>query len=113
MLMDKLTVSGVEFSKIVAISGTAQVSLYRILKKGFNLIFFLKQHGSVYWQNGAENLLKNLDSSQFLHHQLCTSFSIPNSPIWMDSSTSKQCKELEDAVNGPEVRFNKCVFCFW
>lgn len=85
MLMDKLMVAGVDFSKVAAISGSAQ------------------QHGSVYWQRGAERTLSNLDSSQFLHQQLSSSFSVNNSPIWMDSSTSKQCKDLEDAVNGPAV----------
>ncbi|KAF2900905.1 hypothetical protein ILUMI_05310 [Ignelater luminosus] len=84
MLMDRLTVSGVDYTKIAAISGAAQ------------------QHGSVYWQNGAENTLKSLNASEFLHQQLATSFSVTNSPVWMDSSTSKQCKELEDAVGGPE-----------
>ncbi|KAK9871401.1 hypothetical protein WA026_011654 [Henosepilachna vigintioctopunctata] len=84
LLMDKLTVASVDFSKIVAISGTAQ------------------QHGSVYWQNGADKTLENLDPSNFLHSQLATSFSIANSPTWMDSTTKIECKCLEDAVGGPE-----------
>ncbi|EEZ98930.1 xylulose kinase [Tribolium castaneum] len=84
MLLDKLTVAGVDFSKIAAISGSAQ------------------QHGSVYWQKGSEKLLSNLNPSEFLHQQLASSFTIANSPVWMDSSTSKQCKELEDAVGGPQ-----------
>ncbi|CAO3630773.1 unnamed protein product [Cunninghamella echinulata] len=71
-------------SKIVAISGAAQ------------------QHGSVYWsQNGADKI-KQLDASKSLHDQLEDAFSIPQSPIWQDSSTTKQCKELEDFVGGPE-----------
>ncbi|KAJ8970914.1 hypothetical protein NQ314_000964 [Rhamnusium bicolor] len=84
MLMDRLTVAGVDFSKIAAVSGTAQ------------------QHGSVYWQKGAENALKTLDPSEFQHLQLATSFTVTNSPIWMDSSTTQQCKQLEAAVGGPE-----------
>ncbi|KAB0790713.1 hypothetical protein PPYR_14841 [Photinus pyralis] len=83
MLMDRLTVCGVDYSKIVAISGAAQ------------------QHGSVYWNNGAEKILRNLNSSQFLHQQLATSFSVSQSPTWMDSSTTAECKALEDAVGGP------------
>lgn len=63
----------------------------------------MQQHGSVYWQKGTQELLKNLDPEQFLHNQLATSFSVTNSPIWMDSSTTEQCKKLEDAVGGPEV----------
>ncbi|RZB40981.1 FGGY C domain containing protein [Asbolus verrucosus] len=84
MLMDKLIVAGVDFSKIAAISGSAQ------------------QHGSVYWQRGSEKLLTSLDPGQFLHHQLASSFSISNSPVWMDSSTTKQCQQLEDAVGGAD-----------
>lgn len=57
----------------------------------------------MFWQNGAENILKRLDSSQFLHQQLSTSFSISNSPVWMDSSTTQQCKELEEVAGGAEV----------
>ncbi|KAK9703863.1 FGGY family of carbohydrate kinase [Popillia japonica] len=84
ILMDRLLVAGVDFSKIAAISGTAQ------------------QHGSVYWQNGADDKLRHLDAGQFLHQQLSTYFSITNSPIWMDSSTTKECRELEESVGGPE-----------
>nr|XP_023030477.1 xylulose kinase [Leptinotarsa decemlineata] len=83
ILMDRLTVAGVDFSKIAAVSGTAQ------------------QHGSVYWQNGANETLRNLKPSEFLHSQLAHCFSLANSPIWMDASTTKQCKQLEDAVGGP------------
>ncbi|XP_044761174.1 xylulose kinase-like isoform X2 [Coccinella septempunctata] len=84
LLMDKLIVASVDFSKIVAISGTAQ------------------QHGSVYWQNGAQETLGNLDPSNFLHAQLATSFSIPDSPTWMDSTTKSECQAFEEAVGGPE-----------
>ncbi|VEN36043.1 unnamed protein product [Callosobruchus maculatus] len=84
MLMDKLMLEGVDFAKIAAVSGSAQ------------------QHGTVYWQKGAEETLKNLSSSDFLHQQLNSSFSVTSSPIWMDSSTTKQCKQLEEAVGGPE-----------
>nr|CAI5863420.1 unnamed protein product [Callosobruchus analis] len=84
MLMDKLMLEGVDFAKIAAVSGSAQ------------------QHGTVYWQKGAEETLKTLSSSDFLHQQLNSSFSVTSSPIWMDSSTTKQCKQLEEAVGGPE-----------
>lgn len=84
MLMDRLTVNGADFSKVVAISGTAQ------------------QHGSVYWQMGSGEKLKSLDSSDFLHNLLASSFSVNNSPIWMDSSTTVQCRVLEEKVGGAE-----------
>nr|XP_022920709.1 xylulose kinase-like [Onthophagus taurus] len=84
ILMDRLLVAGMDFAKIASISGTAQ------------------QHGSVYWLKNAENTLKTLNPDQFLHIQLNGAFSIQNSPIWMDSSTSQECEILEKAVGGPE-----------
>jgi xylulokinase len=55
----------------------------------------------VYWKIGAENILQNLKSSNgFLHSQLGHSFSISDSPVWMDSSTGRECEQLEDAVGG-------------
>lgn len=83
IVLDKLTVAGVDFTKIAAVSGSGQ------------------QHGSVYWQKGSSDTLKKLKPDVFLHQQLAQSFAVTNSPIWMDSSTKKQCKELEDAVGGP------------
>lgn len=84
ILMDKLKSVGTDFSKIAAISGSAQ------------------QHGSVFWQKGSEKRLEELDPSKPLHQQLASTFATGNSPVWMDSSTSKQCKQLEDAVGGPQ-----------
>jgi len=65
----------------------------------------LQQHGTVYWTNGAEKTLQTLNPTGFLHMQLASCFSVVNSPVWMDSSTTKQCKQLEDAVGGPQVRY--------
>lgn len=58
MLMDRLTLVGVDFSKIAAISGSAQ------------------QHGSVYWSKNGVECLNNLNPSQFLHQQLERAFVI-------------------------------------
>lgn len=84
MILEKLRVCGADFSKVIAISGTAQ------------------QHGTVYWAAGAEEQLKGLDDAQFLHSQLASCFTITSSPIWQDSSTTAQCRSLEEAVGGPE-----------
>lgn len=62
-----------------------------------------QQHGSVWWASGARKVLKSLSSESFLHQQLAGFFSINDSPVWMDSSTTKQCQELEAAIGGPEV----------
>ncbi|XP_043286890.1 xylulose kinase isoform X2 [Venturia canescens] len=83
MILDKLRVCGVDFSRVVAISGCAQ------------------QHGTVYWNKGSGQQLRNLNPDKFLHEQLAASFSSNQSPIWMDSSTSEYCKILEDSVGGP------------
>ena len=83
MLMDRLRVAGLDFSNVSAISGTGQ------------------QHGTVYWKKNARKTLESLNSSRFLFEQLSNSFSLSESPIWMDSSTSLQCSEIEESVGGP------------
>ncbi|KAM3967056.1 xylulose kinase [Aphomia sociella] len=83
MVMDMLVVAGVDFSTIEALSGAAQ------------------QHGSVWWSKDSESKLGNLSPDDFLHTQLATAF-VTDSPVWMDSSTSADCRALEEAVGGPE-----------
>ncbi|CAI9721262.1 xylulose kinase isoform X1 [Octopus vulgaris] len=82
LLLDKLKADNLDFSKVAAISGSGQ------------------QHGSVFWKKGAENGLKSLHSGSSLCEQLKDCFSVADSPIWMDASTTKQCKELEAALGG-------------
>ncbi|XP_054281168.1 xylulose kinase-like [Macrosteles quadrilineatus] len=84
LLLDQLKVCGADFSQIAALSGSAQ------------------QHGTVYWQVGAEETLKTLDPDSFLHTQLASAFSVTSSPVWMDSSTSLQCRQLEEHVGGAQ-----------
>lgn len=74
----------VDFSQIAAVSGSGQ------------------QHGSVYWKKGAAKTLASLTPGHSLKEQLADSFSIPDSPVWMDSSTGAQCAALEAALGGPE-----------
>ncbi|KAJ9467104.1 xylulokinase [Diplonema papillatum] len=69
--------------RVVAISGSAQ------------------QHGSVYWKRGALTKLQELDSSRTLTEQLGDCFATTESPVWMDSSTTKQCLMLERDLGGP------------
>ncbi|XP_037091083.1 xylulose kinase-like [Pollicipes pollicipes] len=84
MLMDKLRVNGLDFSRVAALSGAGQ------------------QHGSVFWRTGAGATLRALQPDQFLHQQLESAFSVRNSPVWMDSSTAEQCRRLEEYVGGPQ-----------
>ncbi|XAR48460.1 Xylulokinase [Bertholletia excelsa] len=59
-----------------------------------------QQHGSVYWKKGSSGILSSLDPEKTLLEQLNDAFSTKESPIWMDSSTTEQCKEIEKAVGG-------------
>lgn len=82
VILDKLKDDGFDFSKVAAISGSGQ------------------QHGSVYWKKGAEAILKNVKPEKPLHQQLQDCFSLTNSPVWMDASTTEQCQQLESAIGG-------------
>ena len=67
----------IDFSQIVAVSGSGQ------------------QHGSVYWKKNALQTLQHLNPKQSLLANLKSCFAIQCGPIWMDSSTTKQCRDLE------------------
>ncbi|KAK6139052.1 hypothetical protein DH2020_027202 [Rehmannia glutinosa] len=82
LILQRLDNSKLDFGKIIAISGSAQ------------------QHGSVYWKNGSYLILASLDSEKPLVDQLGEAFSIKESPIWMDCSTTEQCRAIEKAVGG-------------
>ncbi|XP_067930344.1 xylulose kinase-like [Watersipora subatra] len=85
------------------------IVLGRLLQKGFNFQAVKaisgagQQHGSVYWKKGAEKVLASLNPSSTLETQLKHCFTLEESPIWMDSSTKKQCKYLEAAVGGSQA----------
>lgn len=76
---------GFDLSRIQAISGSGQ------------------QHGSVYLNASAASVLAGLDPEKSLGGQIAGIFSRENSPIWMDSSTADQCKEITEAVGGEGV----------
>ncbi|KAF5208457.1 Xylulose kinase, partial [Thalictrum thalictroides] len=82
LVLDKLKKAKFEFERVVAVSGSGQ------------------QHGSVYWKNGSSDRLASLDPNKPLLDQLTDTLSIKESPIWMDSSTTVQCREIEKAVGG-------------
>lgn len=68
-------------------------------------ISLYQQHGSVYWKQGSEAILMNLDPGRFAFEQLKDCFSVQDSPVWMDSSTSEYCELLENRVGGAQVYF--------
>ncbi|CAK8568925.1 unnamed protein product [Lathyrus sativus] len=82
LIFQKLSKSNLDFSKISAVSGSGQ------------------QHGSVYWKNGSSKILSSLDHKKPLLEQLENAFSIKESPIWMDSSTTVECRAIEKTCGG-------------
>ncbi|THH15260.1 hypothetical protein EW146_g5179, partial [Bondarzewia mesenterica] len=86
LLMQRMKDADIEFGSIMGVSGAAQ------------------QHGSVYWSADAENVLSSLNARESLHVQLAPgAFSLQNAPIWQDSSTTRECRELEEAVGGAQA----------
>ncbi|KAA6415458.1 MAG: D-xylulose kinase [Lasallia pustulata] len=73
-VLQSLKDKGLDFGRVKGISGAGQ------------------QHGSVYWSDAAERLLRCLDGSRPLAEQLDQAFSYPFSPNWQDASTQAECE---------------------
>jgi xylulokinase len=84
-MMEKVAASGLDLSRLAAIAGSAQ------------------QHGSVYLNGNASSRLAQLNPSITPAAQMADCFSRPVSPIWMDSSTTRECEEITAAVGGSHV----------
>jgi len=82
MMLARVAQSGVDLSRIAAISGSAQ------------------QHGSVYLNANASSVLATLDPARPPGPQLAPVLSRAVAPIWMDSTTTCECEEIESAVGG-------------
>jgi xylulokinase len=85
LLLERLRARGFPSSQVAAVSGSGQ------------------QHGSVYWRKGARAALRALDPDLSLNDQTWDLFAVADSPIWMDSSTTAQCRALEAALGGPQA----------
>ncbi|MEE9395979.1 MAG: FGGY family carbohydrate kinase [Methylococcales bacterium] len=59
-----------------------------------------QQHGSVYVNRSFNEALKNCNPTVALDKQLTGIFSRATAPIWMDSSTGRQCEEITTAFGG-------------
>ena len=57
-----------------------------------------QQHGSVYLTAGAEDAFAKLDPRRNLADNLRGIFSRATAPIWMDSSTTRQCEEISQQM---------------
>ncbi|HTY86663.1 MAG TPA: FGGY family carbohydrate kinase [Candidatus Acidoferrum sp.] len=82
LLVARMKKDGVPLGNILAVSGSGQ------------------QHGSVYLNDRAADALAKLDPKKSLVQNLQGVFSRPTSPIWMDSSTAKQCAEIRRKLGG-------------
>jgi len=84
LVLDELA-QNCDLSKVEAISGAGQ------------------QHGSVYLNTKWQETVAALSPAQSLSEQLGACLSRNTSPIWMDCSTSEECKEIAAAVGGDDV----------
>jgi xylulokinase len=84
-MMARLAKSGLDLRLLAAVSGSAQ------------------QHGSVYLNGRWDETLALLDPARPLANQIRVILSRPVAPIWMDSSTSAECAEIETAVGGAQL----------
>jgi xylulokinase len=80
-LLSKLKARGANLNDVAAISGAGQ------------------QHGSVYL-NQPLSSISSWDASKNLVDQVAPLLSRETAPIWMDSSTNRQCAEIADAAGG-------------
>ena len=85
LLLAHLKASGLPLKNVAAISGSGQ------------------QHGSVYMRVAARDMLRTLAPKLQLRKQLGDLFARSESPIWMDSSTTQQCRERDAALGGPQA----------
>ena len=87
-LFEQLVRDDIQIEEIKAISGSGQ------------------QHGTVYLNQTFEEILQNLNPNESLVKQLEGIFSRATSPIWMDSSTFKQCQEIRESLGGMKATIN-------
>jgi xylulokinase len=59
-----------------------------------------QQHGTVYLDHQAETALAGLDPQNALSSGVAGIFSRTTCPIWMDSSTGRECNEITAALGG-------------
>src|SRR5450759_3742889 len=89
LLFAQMKNDGVALDEILAISGSGQ------------------QHGSVYFNDRIGGALANLASAPSLVKGLRGTLSRPSSPIWMDSSTAKECAEIRQKIGGVKATAQK------
>jgi xylulokinase len=88
-LFAEMKKDGVALDKIFAVAGSGQ------------------QHGSVYLNDRAGEVLAWLDPAKSLVESLKGVFARKTSPIWMDSSTSAECAEIRRKLGGIKAAAQK------
>ncbi|MGA1531239.1 MAG: xylulokinase [Kiritimatiellia bacterium] len=81
ILFKRMLTDGVPLHEVCCISGSGQ------------------QHGSVYLNGTAPDVLATLDPERTLVENLASVLSRSTAPIWMDSSTTRQCEEITHAMD--------------
>ena len=85
LLFTRMREDAFAFGNVVAASGSGQ------------------QHGSVWLKASAQAALRSLNSEQSLRDQLADIFAVAASPVWMDFSTTAQCRAREEALGGAQA----------
>jgi xylulokinase len=81
-MMATLAASGVDLREIRGMSGAGQ------------------QHGSVYLAQGWAAALGRIDPERAFAPQIAALLSRPVSPVWLDCSTTSECRSLTEAMGG-------------
>jgi len=82
LCLEKMKAAGADFSDLAGVSGAGQ------------------QHGTVYLNARWDEVIRTLDPGSTLADQIRPCLSRKTSPIWMDVSTSRECREIADALGG-------------
>ncbi len=78
LILERLKKQNAPLNKIAGISGSGQ------------------QHGSVCLNDKFTSIIAKLNPAETLPEQLAPALSRKSSPIWMDGSTSEECRELQE-----------------
>jgi xylulokinase len=91
-ILQDLAQSSVNVTKIKSVSGSAQQHASVFWSKGFSLRACLDTAAT----SGASSMLEAMNKASQ------PAFCLPDGPSWMDSSTTRYCRELEVAVGGAD-----------
>ncbi|WDE97459.1 FGGY family carbohydrate kinase [Lentisphaera profundi] len=69
------------------------------------------QHASVYLNDKFTQILAEIKSTEPLSEVLIPCFSRPIVPIWMDNSTSEECKEMDRILKGSVSELSGSLYC--